>query len=118
MPHIKQAASFQTLAFAREQRREPTRAEKTLWQALRNGQLGVKFRRQHPLDMFVLDFYCEKAELAVEVDGVLHEGREGYDTWRDQRLAELGIRTLRFRVEQVEANVVLVVDEIKRHLAP
>ncbi len=82
--------------FAREQRREPTPGESTVWQALRRKQLGVKFRRQHPIDLFVLDFYCAEARLAVEIDGASHEGREPYDEWRDQVLFSWGIRVLRF----------------------
>jgi very-short-patch-repair endonuclease len=116
MAYVKHAASFEKLTFAREQRREPSKAEKLLWRALRNGKLGLKFRRQHPIDLFVLDFYCHEARLCVEVDGPLHEGREAYDRWRDQRLAEVGIRTLRFPTEAVEYDTVLVTDEILRHL--
>jgi 5-methyltetrahydrofolate--homocysteine methyltransferase len=116
MNYVKQAASFEKLAFAREQRREPSKAERLLWNALRNGKLGFKFRRQHPIDLFILDFYCDAAKLAVEVDGPLHEGREEYDEWRDRRLQDMGVRTVRFSTEAVEWDVVLVTDEILRHL--
>jgi very-short-patch-repair endonuclease len=107
---------IEQVQFAREQRHSPSKAEGILWQALRNGQLGVRFRRQHPCDRFVLDFYCLPVKLAVEVDGPLHEEQVRYDRWRDEELGKLGIRVLRFQTEAVEANVVLVVDEIRRVL--
>jgi len=57
-------------------RRNPTPAEKTLWQALRNRQLaGLKFRRQHPLGPFILDFCCPARMLVVEVDGAAHDAQ-------------------------------------------
>ena len=54
---------------ARELRNEPTEAEKKLWEHLRRKNLSAKFRRQHPVGPFILDFYCHEARLAVEVDG-------------------------------------------------
>ena len=104
------------IKFAREQRHGASQAERILWQALRNGQLGVRFRRQHPCDRFVLDFYCVPAQLAIEVDGPLHDEQVRYDRWRDEQLRKLGIRVLRFQSEAVEWDVVLVVDEIRRVL--
>jgi very-short-patch-repair endonuclease len=116
MPNVKKAASFEKLVFAREQRHTPSRAEDILWAAVRGSQLGAKFRRQHPLGLFVLDFYCDQSALAVEVDGPLHEGQEEYDAWRDAVLGEQGIRTLRFRNEVVEGDLRSVLDEILLHL--
>lgn len=81
--------------FAREQRREPTPGEALLWQALRQGRLGVRFRRQHPMREFVLDFYCAEARLAIEVDGSAHDKQAGYDQWRDEQLRAMGIREVR-----------------------
>jgi very-short-patch-repair endonuclease len=76
----------------------------------------VRFRRQHPCEQFVLDFYCPTAELAIEVDGPLHDQQAGYDRWRDGQLARQGIQVLRFPTEAIEYDVVLVVDEIGRVL--
>ncbi len=66
-----------------------------LWETLRRRKLGVRFRRQHPIGDYVLDFYCGEALLAVEVDGPAHAQQEGYDRERDKWLASRGIRVLR-----------------------
>ncbi|MFI5380441.1 MAG: endonuclease domain-containing protein [Tepidisphaerales bacterium] len=87
------------LSFARQMRRQPTDAEKKLWSVLRGQRLGgLKFRRQHPVAGYILDFYCEEHSVAVELDGGQHTTEEGraYDQRRSEKLAELGIRVLRF----------------------
>ena len=116
MPASTTGHAFEQIKFAREQRHAATKAEQILWQAIRGRQLGVRFRRQHPCDRFVLDFYCIPARLAVEADGPLHDEKLSYDRWRDAQLAKQGIRVLRFQTEAIEANVVLVVDEIRQVL--
>ena len=85
--------------FARELRRHTTDAETLLWRLLRNRLMaGAKFRRQHPLPPYVLDFYCHDAGLAVELDGGQHNEAAGrrHDARRDAFLAQKGIRVLRF----------------------
>ena len=85
--------------FARELRRRTTDAETLLWRLLRNRLMaGAKFRRQHPLPPYVLDFYCHDAGLAVELDGGQHNEAAGrrHDARRDAFLAQKGIRVLRF----------------------
>ena len=85
--------------FARELRRRTTDAEALLWRLLRNRLMaGAKFRRQHPLPPYVLDFYCHDAGLAVELDGGQHNEAAGrrHDARRDAFLAQKGIRVLRF----------------------
>ncbi len=68
---------------ARELRQEMTPAEKTLWEQLRNRKLGgFKFRRQHPLDRFIVDFYCAACKLIVEVDGDIHDLQQERDAIR------------------------------------
>ncbi len=57
---------------ARELRKNPTKTDEELWSRLRNNQLGVRFRRQHPVVKYVVDFYCHSHRLAVEVDGTIH----------------------------------------------
>jgi very-short-patch-repair endonuclease len=84
---------------ARGMRREPTDAERAVWQQLRDRRLGgFKFRRQTPVSGYVVDFYCEAASLAVELDGDQHADPDAvqYDQRRSTRLAELRIRVLRF----------------------
>jgi very-short-patch-repair endonuclease len=84
-------------------RREPTRSEQLLWSALRNRQLaGRKFRRQHPVGRFVLDFYCPEARLAVEVDGPVHLGKRQADEERQRILEAQHIRLVRIPAALVE----------------
>ncbi|NJL54205.1 DUF559 domain-containing protein [bacterium] len=88
---------------ARTFRKEPTRSESILWQAIRGQPLdGRKFRRQQPVGAFVLDFYCADERLAVEVDGKIHESQQEADRQRQEILEELGIRFVRISAEQVE----------------
>ncbi|MFH1160030.1 MAG: endonuclease domain-containing protein [bacterium] len=69
---------------AREQRKNMTPAERRLWYRIRGKALGVKFRRQHPINRFIADFYCHEARLVVEVDGGYHEeeDQQGLDFGR------------------------------------
>ena len=114
---VMNAAKADKVRFAREQRREPTFGEALLWRHLRNGQLGARFRRQHPIEDFVLDFYCEEALLAVEVDGPQHGERRDYDEYRDARMQARGIRTLRVASLDVVNRPSAVVTLIRRALA-
>lgn len=87
------------LDFRRLLRQRATDAERTLWSCLRRRQLGPRFRRQHTMGPFTLDFYCPAARLAVELDGGQHYqggSRHERDVARDAWLAERGIRVLRF----------------------
>ncbi len=94
--------SREVQAAAREMRKEPTRAEDVLWEALRGRRLdGLRFRRQHPVERFALDFYCPIAKLAVEVDGDVHDQQRERDEERDAHIAAFGYHTLRFRNEEV-----------------
>ena len=86
---------------SREMRRAPTPAEDALWQRLRNRQLaGAKFRRQHPIDRYIVDFYCADAQLVIEVDGSAHD-EPNHDAERQEVLETLGLRVLRFRNAEV-----------------
>lgn len=87
------------LAFARTLRQDSTDAEQRLWRYLRNRRLaGYKFRRQHPFPPYILDFYCDAAKLAVELDGGQHNSDEGraHDEIRTSFLASHGIQVIRF----------------------
>ena len=97
---------------AKGMRREPTVAEQRLWQELRRKTLDVRFRRQHPIDRFVVDFCSLEFRLVVEVDGSLHKQRRGPDAVRDQRLSELGFRVLRFANARVLNQLPSVIAEI------
>jgi very-short-patch-repair endonuclease len=91
-------APLLTFKRARALRRAMTLPEVLLWQALRGGQVGgLRFRRQHPIGSYVLDFYCPALRLAVEIDGAAHDipAQASHDLRRDAWLAAQGIRVLR-----------------------
>jgi very-short-patch-repair endonuclease len=82
---------------ARRMRRQPTEAEQVLWERLRGRQVaGFKFRRQHPINRFVVDFCCPEAKLVVEVDGPVHGRQVEPDAAREEELCSLDLRVLRF----------------------
>ena len=97
-------APSNTVAHARRLRRAMTLPEAILWRELRRRTLaGFRFRRQHPVGPFVLDFYCPEARLALEVDGAAHDHpiRAAQDEHRTSWLAERGIRVLRLPARDV-----------------
>jgi len=102
------------LARAREMRHPQTLAETTLWHMLRNRQTGFKFRRQHPIERFIVDFYCAEAKLLIEVDGESHlePDQEEYDKARTEYLERLGYKVIRFTNNDVRYNINAVVDKI------
>lgn len=97
-------------------RHPQTPAEATLWRVLRNRNLKYKFRRQHPIDRFIIDFYCAEVKLCIEIDGASHLEPEqaDYDKARTEFLEELGYRVIRFTNDDVRYNINAVVDEITR----
>lgn len=105
-----------TIARARKLRRTLTLPEVILWQAIRGRKLGgVRFRRQHPVGPYVLDFYCEGARLAVEVDGVSHEhpDRIRHDARRTAWLNLRGITVYRIAARDVLGNLEGVLVSLK-----
>jgi very-short-patch-repair endonuclease len=102
---------------AREMRCEPTPAENILWQQLRNRNLqGIKFRRQHVIERFIIDFYCDEFKLVIEVDGEIHQYTLEEDMLRQEYLESLGLRVIRFTNEQVLKNILAVLAQIAIHL--
>jgi very-short-patch-repair endonuclease len=98
---------------AREFRKEPTRSESILWDALRGKKLdGIKFRRQQPIGYFVVDFYNSDYRLVVEVDGLIHEFQQEADNSRQHILEELGLNILRIKSEVVEKNLPMALNLI------
>jgi very-short-patch-repair endonuclease len=85
----------------RSLRREQTNAEAILWECLRKARQGVKFRRQHTIDRFIVDFFCFPARLVVEIDGPVHEGHQQEDAVREAHLRRLGYEVLRFSNDDV-----------------
>jgi very-short-patch-repair endonuclease len=91
---------------ARRLRTAQTPAEKLLWSELRNRHfMGLKFRRQHPIGSYVVDFYCPSQNLIIEIDGESHPNREAYDSDRTARLVQQGYRINRFSNEDVLSNL-------------
>ncbi|WP_439638100.1 type ISP restriction/modification enzyme, partial [Spirulina sp.] len=87
---------------ARELRKTETQAEKLLWQCLRNRQLNnFKFRRQHNIGQYIVDFYCHDAKLIIELDGGIHEQQKDRDRDRDDWLQAHGLKVLRLKNEEV-----------------
>jgi very-short-patch-repair endonuclease len=103
--------------YAREMRKNPTPAEDALWQHLRLNQLGVKFRRQHAIGPFIVDFYAREARLIIEVDGPIHKKQKEYDEMRQAYLESLGYRVVRFTNEQVLQNMDAVLAILQKVLS-
>ncbi len=92
-----------------------TESEEIVWNYLRGGKLGVKFRRQHPASLYVLDFYCHELKLAIEIDGNIHEIEDvkKNDIERQKNLESLGLKVIRFSNEEVIQNSEYVINKIQ-----
>ncbi len=88
-------------AHALKMRREPTYCEKIIWNALRNQNLGVKFRRQFIISYYIVDFICLEKNFIIEIDGNSHHGNEAYDRKRENELKKMGYKVLRLTDEEV-----------------
>ncbi|RCW27036.1 endonuclease domain-containing protein [Marinilabilia salmonicolor] len=97
-------------------RKNMTPAEMRLWKFLKNKQiLKLRFRRQHPIDIFIADFYCHQIILVVELDGEIHNNNETheYDENRTSELERLGITVIRFKNHEVMENLEEVIFKLK-----
>jgi very-short-patch-repair endonuclease len=112
MAHGRLRGSVEVRLQARALRRQMTAAEAELWNGLR-GWGFAKFRRQHPVDRFILDFYCPAARLCVELDGSVHDAQADRDEARTAVLEARGIHVLRFRNHEVETDCRSVLHRIK-----
>ena len=100
-------------------RRNETKAEKLLWEKLRNNQLGgLKFRRQHPVNIYIADFYCHKFKLMIELDGDYHnqEEQKQKDEVRTEVLRLNDLKIIRFKNEEVEQDINQVLITIKNKI--
>ena len=100
-------------------RRNETKAEKLLWEKLRNNQLGgLKFRRQHPVNIYIADFYCHKFKLIIELDGDYHDQEEQKqkDEVRTEVLRLNDLKIIRFKNEEVEQDINQVLTAIKNKI--
>jgi very-short-patch-repair endonuclease len=99
--------SLAALNSAKRLRREMSLPEVLLWKHLCGQPMGVKFRKQHPIGDYVVDFYCAAKRIAIEVDGIAHDmgDRPSRDTRRDAKLREMGVEVVRIPAADVLRNV-------------
>ena len=110
---------LRTILAARILRKEMTDAEALLWKYLSNrGMVGIKFRRQHPMDDFVIDFFCASHKLGIELDGGIHIRQREADLMRQKIIEAKGIKILRFKNKEVLNSLDSVLRIIKRTLFP
>jgi adenine-specific DNA-methyltransferase len=116
-PHHPQKIPDDLKAYAREMRKRMPTAEQLLWYLIRNRRIaGAKFRRQHPVGRYILDFYCVEKKLAVELDGGQHSEQQNYDQQRDAYLEQQGIEVLRFWNNQMLLETEVVLESIYLNL--
>jgi very-short-patch-repair endonuclease len=101
---------------ARFLRNNMTKPERLLWSKLSRDQMGFQFRRQDPFGPYILDFYCPEYFVAIEIDGLVHEGKKNKDEVRDSYLIEHGVQVLRFTASSVLRSPEAVAYKIKIHL--
>lgn len=102
----------------KELRQKETSQEKVLWWHLKARRFKYKFKRQHSIGGYILDFYCADKKLAIELDGEVHNTKESqeYDSLRDSFLKETGCKVLRFSNKELDSNISKVLTEIKNSL--
>jgi len=103
---------------ARENRKNPTQAEKQIWlRVLKSKQFEkYKFLRQKPLDNFIADFYCAELMLVIEVDGDSHVEQREYDMLRSEKLEEYGIKVIRYKNDEIMSNLDKVFNDLKERI--
>jgi very-short-patch-repair endonuclease len=120
--HVTDARRALTLQRAQRLRRLQTHCEWRMWNELQARRLaGMKFRRQHPMGPFIIDFYCPALRLAIEIDGPIHESRRSEDAARQGFLERQGLSFLRFTTDEVEQRLETCVESIRtavERLAP
>jgi very-short-patch-repair endonuclease len=104
--------------FARQLRKDETKAEKLVWETIRGRKLmGLKFRRQHVVQGFVLDFYCQEARLGIEIDGSVHYKRKEYDRLRQDIIESKGINVIRIKNRQILGNKSSILETVRKAVA-
>lgn len=100
--------------FARILRNQQTNSEKIVWELIRDRKfMNLKFRRQHVIEGFVLDFYCHEIRLGIEIDGGIHNKRKDYDRIRQQIIESEGIAVLRISNKEISENKRSILQKIK-----
>ena len=106
---------FYSKNYSKKEKKQTIEAEQILWEQLRSNQLGIKFRRQHIIDTFIVDFVCISKKLIIEVDGKYHNNlqQKEVDELRTLILNELGYKVIRFSNQQVIGGIDAVINTIK-----
>ena len=107
------------IQFARKLRKEGTLAEVLLWQQIKGRQIkGYKFTRQKPIGNYIVDFYCSRLHLAIEIDGSSHENKLGADQKRQKDIEKQGVKFLRFWDHDVKNNmngvITVIIDWVEK----
>src|SRR5664280_985788 len=113
--HMFFGAKAELFSLALQMRMNPTEPERVMWKILRKfRQSGFPFRRQHPIEFYIADFYCHNLRLVIEVDGEIHTEKEiqSHDEGRTGELERFGIKVLRFTNSQILNNSNLVIEKI------
>jgi len=106
-------AKSEIMETARLLRKDMTYYEKLLWEKLKGKQIcGVRIRRQHPIDIFIADFYCHEARLVIEIDGEIHNQHNEYDDGRTAEMEKFSIKVIRFNNDEVVNNIEGVISKI------
>ena len=107
------------MTFARNLRKEATLPEKIVWDELRDRKfLGLKFRRQHVLRGYVVDFYCAELRLAIEIDGKVHDRQKDYDDIRQELIEFKDISFIRVFATDMLRSPQVLLERIRDHLTP
>jgi len=111
-------ANHATFENAKNLRNNQTKSEHIIWNYLKDKPCGLKFRRQHPINVFIADFYCHALKLIIEVDGKIHENKDikRYDKERQQFLEDQGINFIRVSNDEIEKDFDSVKNKIENYL--
>jgi very-short-patch-repair endonuclease len=102
------------MEIAKNLRNNMTHMELLLWEKLKGKQIcGLRFRRQHPINLFIADFYCHEVRLVVEIDGEIHGQQEEYENGRSAEMERFGIKVIRFKNNEVENEIEKVLPELQ-----
>ncbi len=107
------------IQLAREFRKAPTKSEKIMWDVLRRNNFhGLYFRRQHVIGGYIIDFYCPKLKLAIEIDGAIRQKQTKEDGKRQKIIEGRKIRFFRVNSEEVEKNIDAVLKKLEEFISP
>jgi very-short-patch-repair endonuclease len=93
-------------------RNQANESEQIMWTKLRKSQLGFKFTRQYSVDGYVMDFYCPKLRIGIEIDGGIHRSKLEYDAYRDKYIKSYDIKVIKFSDQEVINNIDVVIKKL------